>query len=126
MAYATAEDVEARWRALSDDESERAEVLLDDAAAMLDALVDVDAEDDGQAALLKWASCSMVIRAMSAQASDLYGMSQVSYGMGPFSQTAQFSNPSGDLYISAQERKLLGIDSGYIVELRAKVGDTDA
>lgn len=118
MAYATVDDLEARWHALEGDEADRAEVLLEDAAAMLDALVEVDPEDEKQANLLKIVSCSMVTRAMLSTESDAYGVSQLDYGMGPFSQVAHFANPNGDLYLTAQEKRLLGIGSGYIMGVR--------
>lgn len=121
MAYATVDDLEARWRQLDADEEERAGVLLDDASAMLDALVTVDATDEAQAALLRMVSCNMVSRAMLASGSDVMGLSQVDYGMGPFQQTAHFANPSGDMYLTAQERKLLGIGATYITSVQALV-----
>lgn len=127
MAYATVEDLAARWHALEGAEADRAMVLLEDTAAMLGALVEVDPEDGGQAELLKIVSCSMVIRAMLASESDAYGVSQLDYGMGPFSQAAHFANPNGDLYLTAQEKQMLGVvDGSYIIDLRAKVGDADA
>lgn len=127
MAYATVEDLVARWHALEGAEADRAGVLLEDAAAMLGALVEVDPEDGGQAELLKIVSCSMVIRAMLASESDAYGVSQLDYGMGPFNQAAHFANPNGDLYLTAQEKQMLGVvDGSYIIDLRAKVGDADA
>lgn len=118
MAYATMEDLQARWHALTEDEQAVAEVLLEDAAAMLAALVEVNAEDESQAQMLKIVSCSMVTRAMLAKESDAYGVSQMDYGMGPFSQAAHFANPNGDLYLTAQEKRLLGIGSGYISGIR--------
>ena len=121
MAYATVEDLEARWHALEGDDAARAETLLGDAAAMLDALVEVDPEDGQQANLLKIVSCSMVIRAMLSAESDVYGVSQLDYGMGPFSQAAHFANPNGDLYLTAQERRMLGIGAPYATSLQAAI-----
>lgn len=118
MAFATVEDLEARWRDLDSDEEAKASTLLDDAGAMLTALVDVDPTDAQQATLLKIVSCSMVTRAMMAAESDTYGVSQLDYGMGPFSQAAHFSNPNGDMYLTAQEKRLLGITGGYVLGVR--------
>lgn len=118
MAFATVEDLEARWRDLDSDEEAKASTLLDDAGAMLTALVDVDQTDEQQATLLKIVSCSMVTRAMMAAESDNYGVSQLDYGMGPFSQAAHFSNPNGDMYLTAQEKRLLGITGGYVLGVR--------
>ena len=127
MAFATIEDLEARWRTLSEAEVPKATALLDDASAILVAQVDVDPTDEQQATLLKVVCCSMVTRSMVASESDVYGISQLDYGMGPFSQAAHFSNPNGDLYLTAQERQLLGIGSGgYVIDLRAQVGDCGA
>lgn len=118
MAFATVEDLEARWHDLDSDEEAKASTLLDDAEAMLSALVDVDPTDEQQATLLKIVSCSMVIRSMQASESDAYGVSQLDYGMGPFSQAAHFANPNGDMYLTAQERRLLGITGSYILGVR--------
>lgn len=118
MAFATVDELEARWRELTEDEQAQAEVLLDDAAAMLAALVGVDESDEAQAKLLGIVSCSMVRRSMTASESDAYGVSQIDYGMGPFSQAAHFSNPNGDMYLTASERSLLGVGGSYIHGLR--------
>lgn len=131
MAFATYQDVERRWRALDSDEIVRAQTLLEDASVQLAAQVEVDAEDEQQAALLKQVCCSMVIRAMLASASSAFGMSQVDYGMGPFSQNVHYANPNGDLFLTSQEKSLLGIGEGFITELRAAIdgfygGNADA
>ncbi len=112
MAFATYEDVEGRWRTLTADEQVRATTLLEDASTILSGMVDVDEGDAQQAAALKLVSCNMVIRSMVAGASDAFGVEELQATMGPFSQTAQFSNPNGDLYLTKLERKLLGIGGG--------------
>lgn len=121
MAYAAVADIEARWRTLSADEQARAAVLLDDAAAILDALVTVDPTDEKQAELLKQVSCSMVIRSMSATESDAFGVSQTSMTAGPYSQSWSYSNPSGDMYLTKLEKRLLGITSSYIGTIAPKI-----
>lgn len=125
MAYAEVSDIESRWRSLSPTEQSRASVLIDDASAMLDALVDVDTDDDEQAQLLKQVCCSMVIRAMSATESDAFGASQMSMTAGPYSQSWNYANPSGDMYLTKLEKRLLGITSGYISSIPAKIGNDD-
>ena len=64
----------------------------------------------------------MVNRALMASTSDALGVSNASYTMGPFSQSATFSNPSGDLYLTANERRMLGAGATAIGSMRAKVG----
>jgi hypothetical protein len=68
----------------------------------------------------------MVRRAMSAGSSDAYGVSQMDYTMGPFGQTAHFSNPDGDMYVTRKELGWLGADEGYIVDFRPVIGGADA
>lgn len=122
MAYATVSDIEARWRELTADEESKAGVLLDDAAAILDTLGVFDSSDPNVAANLRIVSCNMVIRAMSAAQADTFGMSQGSMTAGPYTQSWTFANPSGDMYLTKMEKRLLGITSGYIGSIRPKVG----
>lgn len=112
MAFATYEDLEARWRPLTADEQSMATTLLDDAAVMLSGLVDVDDEDEHQADCLKIVSCSMVKRSMMANASSVFGVDELSATMGPIGQTAHFSNPNGDMYLTKREKNMLGIGGG--------------
>lgn len=122
MAFATFEDVEARWRTLTAEEQTRATVLLDDAAVVLSGLVTVDDDSDEQKAALKVVSCNMVIRSMVASSASAYGVDQLSATMGPFGQTAHFSNPNGDMYLTKAEKKLLGICGGKGRVLYPSVG----
>lgn len=121
MAYATVSDIEARWHTLTPSESAKAATLLDDAAAILDTLAVFDSSDPDVAANLKIVSCNMVIRAMSSSA-DTFGMSQGSMTAGPYTQSWTFANPSGDMYLTKMEKRLLGITQGYIGSIRPKVG----
>ena len=120
MAYATVSDLEARWRELTADEESKAGVLLDDAAAILDTLGVFDSSDPNVAANLRTVSCGMVIRAMS-NTGDM-GVSQQSMTAGPYTQSWTYSNPSGDMYLTKMDKRLLGITSGYIGTIRPKVG----
>ena len=108
MAYADVSDLEVRWRTLTTDAQERAEALLDDASAMLDAYVTVDETDEQQMKLLKIVVCNMVERAMS-MGGDIFGVTQQSMTAGPYAQTYNYANPTGDLYITKSEKRLLGI-----------------
>ena len=122
MAFATYEDVEARWRTLTAEEQARAEVLLEDASNMLIGMVTIDISDQQQAKNLKQVCANMVIRSMVASASETYGVDELHATMGPFGQTAKFANPNGDLYVTKQERKLLGIRGGKGRILRPAIG----
>lgn len=119
MAFATVSDLEARWRDLTTAEETQATVLLDDAAAYLKALVEVDTSDTEQAALLLAISCNMVRRSMSTISSDAFGVTDATATMGPFSQHLAYSNPSGDMYITKAERALLGIGTAKFGSIQA-------
>lgn len=114
MAFAQVSDIEARWRDLDETEEARASVLIDDASAILSSLVTVVDGDTAQAANLKTVCCNMVIRAMSATESDIFGVSSSSVTAGPYAETVSYANPSGDMYLTKMEKRILGITTSYI------------
>lgn len=118
MAFATSDDIAARWRPLSESEQEKAEVLLEDAATYLSEYVVVDEDDEQQASILKMVSCSMVIRAMLASENNVFGVTEQSISADIYSQTMRYQNPNGDLYLTASEKRLLGITSSYLTSIR--------
>lgn len=126
MAYAEVSDIETRWRDLSTEEEARATALIDDASAMLAELVDIRDGDEQQLGLLKIVCCNMVIRAMSASEYDAFGASQMSMTAGPYTQQFTYANPSGDMYLTKMEKRLLGVTSSYIHSIRPMMrGDHD-
>ena len=103
-AFASVKDLESRWRNMDPSEEARAKVLLVDAAAIIaaaleQACIEVNKADETQAANLVRVSCAMVQRAM-AQGD---GEQQHAWG------GELVMNPSGDLYLSKQDKKSLGI-----------------
>lgn len=117
MAFATVQDLEARWRTLSDAEQARAAVLLEDAATMLSAQVGVCSGDDEQASILAIVSCSMVQRVMSVT-EDVYGVTKGTMTADIYSQSWTYSNPTGDMYITKVEKAMLGIGETYLTTIR--------
>lgn len=111
MAYATVDDLQLRWRDLSEQERERAAALLDDAAVLLDGeLAAFDLQPDGLLKQLKAVSCSMVLRVMMS--GDYAGYSSVSRTAGSFNEQVSLANPSADMYLTSAERRRLGITLG--------------
>ena len=112
-AFATATDVESRWRPLSVAEKATATTLLGDASAILRAeCSDVDARLAAtpptlDADIPKMIVCAMVKRAMLAGV-DVEGVTATQQTAGPFSQSLTYSNPMGNLYLTKAERRLLG------------------
>lgn len=121
MAFAEVSDLEAviearLGRELTADEQSRAEVLLGDASAMLTAYVGNATPE--KLDLLKMVSCNMVFRVMCVDSADSFGVDSTSITAGPYSQTLNYSNPAGDMYLTKSERIMLGITGGYIGTIR--------
>ena len=117
--YATVDDIEARWRPLSTADQTRAAALISDATVMIDSLVTIDDTTLDRANVV---CCNMVIRAMSASQSDSFGLSQSSMTAGPYTQSWSYANPSGDMYMTKMEKRMLGITQGYVRSIRPKIG----
>lgn len=125
MAYATVEQLLLRWPGLPEASRPRAETLLEDAAVHLDAEKPPVVAEGGTVTDLparRLVSCAMVERAMKADG-QAAGVSQMSRTMGPFAQSATFANPTGDLYLTKAERRLLGIGKqrAFSIDLLAPV-----
>jgi hypothetical protein len=111
-AYATIVDLQRRWPGLPAASHERAQALLEDAAVQIDAekapIPDPVTGLLPDAAARRMISCAMVERAMMSDGQSAPVVQQ-SETMGPFSRSATFANPTGDLYLTKAERKLLGV-----------------
>lgn len=112
VSYAEPADLAARWRPLTPVETATAEVLLGDASAIIRAeCPDVEgrlaATPPGlDEAVVKFVACSMVKRAMLAAGTE--GVSSQMNVAGPFTQQRSFANPMGNLYLTKQDKRLLG------------------
>ena len=111
--FATVEDLEARWRGLSEQERKRAAVLLEDATDLIKA--SAPRWQHATAGTLKRITCAVVKRALQAEQGAADGLSEprglVSgelHTTGPFSDQYTYSNPEGDLFLRAAELKQLG------------------
>ena len=122
MAYATIEDLERRWRPLDAAEIDKASALLDDAAVMLDAMMASYGVQDVSDDALKAVSCSMVRRSMALSESGMYGISQGTISADIYSQSLTYANPTGDMYLTSNERRMIGLNGSYIGSIPAKVG----
>ena len=108
MVYASASDLQARWRPLSTEELIRADVLLEDAAARIDSYAPPPTEgdlSDTQTRVRLIISCEMVKRVMVNATGP--GVTQRSDTAGPFTAQVTFANPLGDLYLTKADKRLL-------------------
>lgn len=125
-AYATLEDLQSRWRLLSSDEQQRATTLLSDAAvkvalACKQSGVAIDAADELQSEALKSINCEMVKRAMMSPI-DMPPMSSFSQTAGSYSESQTYVNPTGDLYMTLGEKKMLGIGTQKMGSIPPLIG----
>ena len=119
MSHATVEDLEARWELLGDRKA-RAEALLADASAIVDSAIgDREVDED----VLRIVVCSMVMRRMMSSTID--GISSTQMTVGPFNQSLNFANPTGDWYFTKQEKGLLGLDRQRITTLHPMIRGVD-
>jgi hypothetical protein len=118
--YAEAADIEARiGRNLTDAERAKAEALIGDATVRIASEAGIaDPAPTEMQDLLKGICCAMVLRAFNAPA---FGVSSVQQMAGSYSESLSYSNPSGDLYMTSSERKLLGIGRQRIGAVRPEV-----
>lgn len=123
-AYATVDQLQARWRPLTPEETDKAEVLLEDASVQIrseipDLKSRIEAGDADLLSAVIRVECAMVKRAM-ASGDDGIGVTSTQETQGPFSHTLQYSNPMGDLYLTKAERRLLtsgSSQSAYTIEM---------
>lgn len=125
-AYATLEDLQSRWRLLSADEQQRATTLLSDAAvkvalACKQSGVAIDAADKLQSEALKSINCEMVKRAMMSPI-DMPPMSSFAQTAGSYSESQTYVNPTGDLYMTLGEKKMLGIGAQKMGSIPPLIG----
>lgn len=120
MAYARLSDYETRYGEADDPAS--VEVFLEDATAMIDSspgfhrLGEEDPGFETQTQLLARITCAIVYRALSP--GQFAGYESVSQGVGGFTASVNLANPSGDLYLTSNEKRLLGIGRGRIGQTR--------
>lgn len=122
MAYATVTDLESRiGRTLTSSEAAQAETMLDDAAVILNKLVNLDGSAE-QLEALGIVSCNMVIRLLGTNDTDMFGATSATITAGPYSQSRSWSTPYGDMYLTKLDKRILGITSGYITTIEPKIG----
>ena len=109
LAYATSYDVEEGFRTLTQEEQNRAEALLLEAAIIVDAYNQAASED-----AKRLVSCRMVRRQLGAgDGGDIQfpmGSTQGSMSAMGYSQSwTMGSGAVGELYLSKLDKKLLGV-----------------
>ena len=110
--FATVEDYEARYGKVDDEE--RISMLLQDATNIIASQPGFSTRDRDETwwGVLETVACAMVHRSMMSGA--YAGLSNVSQGAGGYTASVSVYNPGGDLYLTRNERRALGIGGARI------------
>lgn len=141
-AFATFDDLRKRWpeaAGLSDEMCELAVTRLCDVSAQIASLLRrsrvrllFEGEDgyEEQRQNLVRVTCGAVMRSMQAMVGGgplpTAPVAMETITAGVFSQTYQYSNPSGDAYLTKAERESLGIGRMRVSSIRAAMTDREA
>lgn len=127
IPFAAVSDIESRWRILDASEEARAEQLLEDASVLIAQEFErrnVDFTEIDATSLLGKAltivTADMVIRALKSPI-DLPSVSQYSQSAIGYSESMTYTNPNGDLYLTKQEKKRLGLSGMRVGVVRPKI-----
>lgn len=115
--HASLDDLKELWPGSSLDEA-RAGALLPLVSAAIDSMCTSDGIDPESidADVLRLVTCQAATRMIMTSDAG-YGVTQQSWGASPYSGSASYANPTGDLYLTKTEKDLLGIGkawAGYI------------
>lgn len=109
--FATVEDYGARYGEV-DDEA-RVSALLQDATNIIASQPGFDMrEDETWQGVLETVTCAMVHRSMRSGA--YAGLSSLSQGAGGYTASVGVYNPGGDLFLTDNERRALGLEGGRV------------
>lgn len=113
-AYASVEDLEARWKMLTTEEQTKATTLLGDASVHLQTLIsrrygEEYEPSDLMKENLKIVCCNIVMRSMN-QKPAFNGVSQYSQTAGVYTESFTPINSTGDMRLTTEEKKLLGLN----------------
>lgn len=105
--FATVDDLKQRWPDFPVGGEITAEVHLEDASQfILDVAPSAATVHERTRRRIV---CAVVRRAMQADSADMAGMESVQVGTGPFQDTFKLANPHGDYYLTAMEKRALGV-----------------
>lgn len=117
-AFATVDDLKAVWAGYDVADESRATAMLGMVSSAIGTLCDASSVDDD---ILRLVTCQATARAMQAGESG-QGVSQQSWTASPYGGSVTYANPSGDVYLTAFEKRLLGIDEAYAGFVNQEVG----
>nr|DAF39955.1 MAG TPA: hypothetical protein [Caudoviricetes sp.] len=123
--FASVDDLEKRWRKLTDEEYEKAYThLMDVTDYIKERSPNWQRLHDERPRLLAKITCDIVRRIMQA---DPYGIpggvTQMNQTAGSFSEQYSFGSPTGDLWLRDDEKRILGINAQRAFSIDMATGE---
>ena len=111
-SFVEVEDYESRYGEV--DDPERVSALLQDATNIIASQPGFRLRENDETfwGVLQSVTCAMVKRSMMAGAYS--GLSSVSQSAGGYAASVGVYNPGGDLFLTDNERRALGLDGGRV------------
>ncbi|NPD32251.1 hypothetical protein HLV35_03085 [Eggerthellaceae bacterium zg-997] len=108
---ATPADLSLAWPGYEPSMEGRARALLSYVSAAIRSMCDADALDPE---LTRGVACQAAARMMQASQAGA-GVSQESWTASPYGGSVTYANPTGDVYLTSFEKRLLGVEGGECV-----------
>ncbi|MEE1273100.1 MAG: Gp19/Gp15/Gp42 family protein [Olegusella sp.] len=131
-AFASVDELQTRWRTLTETERPRAQEALLDVTAFITSLmaksgVAIDPDDEVQSHNLMAVTCNVARRALVSSFDQTGNEPAAPYTehqqiAGVFQERYVFANPLGDMYLTASEKSILGIGRQRVGTVRAAIG----
>jgi hypothetical protein len=123
--FASTDDLERRWHALTSDEKTKADVHLGDVTEYIKVRSPIWRKlRTERPRLLTKVTCDIVRRIMQADSTGFPGgVTQMNQTTGSFSEQYSFDAPTGDMYLRDDEKRLLGIGAQHAFNVDMATGE---
>ncbi|WP_428886431.1 hypothetical protein AB4915_07755 [Bifidobacterium dentium] len=123
--FASTDDLERRWHALTSDEKTKADVHLGDVTEYIKARSPIWRKlRTEHPRLLTKVTCDIVRRIMQADSTGFPGgATQVMQVTGSFTEQYSFASATGDMYLRDDEKRLLGIGAQHAFNVDMTTGE---
>lgn len=123
--FASTDDLERRWHALTSDEKTKADVHLGDVTEYIKARSPIWRKlRTERPRLLTKITCDIVRRIMQADSTGFPGgVTQMNQTTGSFSEQYSFDAPTGDMYLRDDEKRILGIGAQHAFNVDMTTGE---
>ena len=123
--FASTDDLERRWHALTSDEKTKADVHLGDVTEYIKARSPIWRKlRTEHPRLLTKVTCDIVRRIMQADSTGFPGgATQVMQVTGSFTEQYSFASATGDMYLRDDEKRILGIGAQHAFNVDMTTGE---